>query len=74
MSKEERKEALLPEELRREIKERIEKGLEELRKRAAELAERRKEIIEDKALLAIGISFIIGFALGALLSRSKDKE
>jgi ElaB/YqjD/DUF883 family membrane-anchored ribosome-binding protein len=74
MSKEEGKEALLPEELRREIKERIEKGLEELRKRAAELAERRKEIIEDKALLAIGISFIIGFALGALLSRSKDKE
>jgi len=74
MSKEERKEALLPEELRREIKERIEKGLEELKKRAVELAERRKEILEDKALLAIGISFLIGFALGVLLSRSKDRE
>ncbi|MEM2226838.1 MAG: hypothetical protein QW371_03415 [Candidatus Bathyarchaeia archaeon] len=71
MSKEGGRE-VLSEELKREIKDRIEKGLEELRKRLEELRERRKELIEDKALMAIGIAFLIGFALGAILSRSKE--
>ncbi|MEM2881862.1 MAG: hypothetical protein QXU06_00700 [Candidatus Bathyarchaeia archaeon] len=71
MSKEGGKE-ILSEELRREIKDRIEKGLEDLRKRFEELRERRKELIEDKALMAIGIAFLVGFALGAILSRSKE--
>lgn len=71
MSKEGGRE-ILSEELTREIRDRIEKGLEDLRKRFEELSKRRKELLEDKALIAIGVAFLVGFALGAILSRSKE--
>jgi ElaB/YqjD/DUF883 family membrane-anchored ribosome-binding protein len=71
MSKEERKE-ISPEEFRKEIRDKLEKGFEEFRKKFEEFKERRREIIDDKTLTAVGISFVIGFALGVILSKSKE--
>jgi len=43
-----------------------------LKKKVEEFREKRRELLEDKTLMAMGIAFAIGLALGAALARSKE--
>lgn len=75
MSKEEKRglESILPEETRKEIRARVDEAAGELKKKVEEFREKRvKELLEDKTLMAMGIAFAIGLALGVALAKSKE--
>jgi ElaB/YqjD/DUF883 family membrane-anchored ribosome-binding protein len=74
LSKEEKRglESVLPEETIKEIRARVDEVAEELKKKVEEFREKRRELIEDKTLMAMGIAFAIGLALGVALARSKE--
>jgi len=74
LSKEEKHgpESILPEETRKEIRARVDEVAGELKKRIEEFREKRKELIEDKTLMAMGIAFAVGLALGVALAKSKE--
>ena len=75
MSKEEKRglESILPEETKKEIRARVDEVAGELKKKVEEFREKRvKELIEDKTLMAMGIAFAIGLALGVALAKSKE--
>jgi len=75
LSKEEKRglESVLPEEIRKEIRARVDEVAGELKKKVEEFREKRvKELLEDKTLMAMGIAFAIGLALGVALAKSKE--
>jgi len=75
LSKEEKRglESILPEETKKEIRARVDEVAGELKKKVEEFREKRvKELIEDKTLMAMGIAFAIGLALGVALAKSKE--
>jgi len=74
LSKEEKRglESVLPEETVKEIRARVDEVAGELKKKVEEFREKRRELLEDKTLMAMGIAFAIGLALGAALARSKE--
>ena len=74
MSKEEKRglESVLTEEAIKEIRARVDEVAGELKKKVEEFKEKRRELIEDKTLMAMGIAFAIGLALGVALARSKE--
>ena len=74
MSKEEKRglESVLPEETVKEIRARVDEVAGELKKKVEEFREKRRELIEDKTLMAMGIAFAIGLALGVALAKSKE--
>lgn len=74
MSKEEKRglESILPEETRKEIRARVDEVAGELKKKAEEFRDKRGELLEDKTLMAMGIAFAIGLALGVALAKSKE--
>lgn len=75
MSKEEKRglESILSEETRKEIQARVDEIAGELKKKVEELREKRvRELLEDKTLVAMGVAFAIGLALGVALAKSKE--
>jgi len=75
LSKEEKRglESVLPEEIRKEIRARVDEVAGELKKKVEEFREKRvKELLEDKTLMAMGIAFAIGLALGVALAKSRE--
>jgi len=74
LSKEEKRglESVLPEETVKEIRARVDEVAGELKKKVEEFREKRRELIEDKTLMAMGIAFAIGLALGVALAKSKE--
>jgi len=74
LSREEKRglESVLPEETRKEIRARVDEITGELKKKVEEFRDKRKELIEDKTLMAMGIAFAIGLALGVALAKSKE--
>jgi ElaB/YqjD/DUF883 family membrane-anchored ribosome-binding protein len=74
LSKEEKRglESVLPEETIKEIRARVDEVAGELKKKVEEFREKRRELIEDKTLMAMGVAFAIGLALGVALARSKE--
>jgi len=74
LSKEEKLglESILPEETRKEIRARVDEVAGELKKKVEEFREKRGELLEDKTLMAMGIAFAIGLALGVALAKSKE--
>jgi len=75
LSKEEKRglESVLPEETRKEIRARVDEVAGELKKKVEEFREKRvKELLEDKTLMAMGIAFAIGLALGVALAKSRE--
>jgi len=75
LSKEEKHgpESILPEETIKEIQARVDQVTGELKKKVEELKERKlRELLEDKTLMAMGIAFAIGLALGVALAKSKE--
>jgi len=74
LSKEEKRglESVLPEETIKEIRARVDEITGELKKKVEEFRDKRKELIEDKTLMAMGIAFAIGLALGVALAKSKE--
>lgn len=74
LSKEEKRgvESILSEETRREIRARVDEVAGELKKKVEEFREKRKELIEDKTLMAVGVAFAIGLAMGVALAKSKE--
>jgi len=74
LSKEEKGgiESILPEETRKEIQARVDQVAGELKKKIEEFMGKRRELIEDKTLMAMGIAFAIGLALGVALAKSKE--
>jgi len=74
LSKEEKRglESILPEETRKEIRARVDEVAGELKKKVEEFRDKRGELLEDKTLMAMGIAFAIGLALGVALAKSKE--
>jgi len=74
LSKEEKRglESIVPEETRKEIRARVDEVAGELKKKVEEFREKRGELLEDKTLMAMGIAFAIGLALGVALAKSKE--
>jgi len=75
LSKEEKHgpESILPEETRKEIQARIDEIAGELKKKVEELKERKvRELLEDKTLMAMGVAFAVGLALGVALAKSRE--
>jgi ElaB/YqjD/DUF883 family membrane-anchored ribosome-binding protein len=74
LSKEEKRglESVLPEETVKEIRAHADEVAGELKKKVEEFREKRRELIEDKTLMAMGIAFAIGLALGVALAKSKE--
>ncbi len=74
MSKEEKRglESILSEETKKEIRARVDEIAGELKKKIEEFREKRREILEDNTLMAMGIAFAIGLALGVALAKSKE--
>ena len=74
MSKEEKRglESIVPEETRKEIRARVDEVAGELKKKVEEFRDKRGELLEDKTLMAMGIAFAIGLALGVALAKSKE--
>ena len=62
----------MPEETRKEIRARVDEVAGELKKKVEEFREKRGELLEDKTLMAMGIAFAIGLALGVALAKSKE--
>ena len=72
MSKKENREAEKTEEYVKELRKDMDARLSELKVQVDRLQERAAQKVTDQPLLALGVAFVAGMALGVALSRSGD--
>jgi len=68
----EKKQGILSKEAIREIRKIAEEKLTDLRGTVKELVEKKDRYLEDSTLLALGISFVLGLAIGVALTKRKE--
>jgi len=72
LSKKENREAEKTEEYVKELRKDMDARLSELKVQMDRLQERAAQKVTDQPLLALGVAFVAGMALGVALSRSGD--
>jgi ElaB/YqjD/DUF883 family membrane-anchored ribosome-binding protein len=60
------------EEILKDLRKTLDASLPELREQVKELQQRAAKATTGRPMLALGVAFLVGMALGIALSRSKD--
>ena len=60
------------EEMLKDLRKTLDASLPELREQVKELQQRTEKATAERPMLALGVAFLVGMALGIALSRPKD--